>query len=435
MSTIIYDLDTITGGTDMEYINSSIDPTDSIDPTKESNELVFQILLGILLSSISVAGFCGNFLVVVAVIRTRTLNSVTDYFICSLACADLFVSVFIMPFAIATEILKGVWLFGVIFCSIWSSFDILCCTASIMNLCAISIDRYIAIIKPLTYREIVTPLRCWIAIAVVWILASSLAFSQLLWKSLVTEDAPPDVCIYTPDKSFRIYSTLTSFFIPMFITVVIYCRIIPVAFKQARKINNVQRSPSLGSTHSMSVNVHLSVQGSPDKNLERKQFRKAASVSSLIKQTLSPLRERSETYTSSGMKGKKPRIIENFALRRNESELTDSSSSIQAIGQPGNRGRGPITVSRKSRYKEWKVIKTLVMVVGVFFVCWLPFAITIAIEPFVPPLSPPMMSVFLWLGYFNSVSNPIIYVWLNRSYRRAFKKVLFGRRLRHDQES
>ena len=40
-----------------------------------------------------------------------------------------------MSFAIVTEILEGTWLFGKTFCSIWSSLDILHCSASIWNLC------------------------------------------------------------------------------------------------------------------------------------------------------------------------------------------------------------------------------------------------------------------------------------------------------------
>lgn len=51
----------------------------------------------------------------------------------------------------------------------WLTMDIWMCTASIYNLVAISIDRYIAIIKPLNYPMIVTKFRARIIVAVVWI--------------------------------------------------------------------------------------------------------------------------------------------------------------------------------------------------------------------------------------------------------------------------
>lgn len=45
------------------------------------------------------------------------------------------------------------WEFGRLFCELWISLDILLCTASILSLCAISIDRYLAITRPLAYSR------------------------------------------------------------------------------------------------------------------------------------------------------------------------------------------------------------------------------------------------------------------------------------------
>lgn len=42
----------------------------------------------------------GNVLVIMAVARERTLQTVTNYFIVSLALADLLVAVVVMPFAV-----------------------------------------------------------------------------------------------------------------------------------------------------------------------------------------------------------------------------------------------------------------------------------------------------------------------------------------------
>jgi dopamine D1-like receptor len=46
----------------------------------------------------------------------------------------------VMVFAVANA-LQGSWIFGDQFCDIWVAFDVMCCTASILNLCAISMDR------------------------------------------------------------------------------------------------------------------------------------------------------------------------------------------------------------------------------------------------------------------------------------------------------
>ena len=425
------------------HVTSTNFDDDSSDVKKQ---VILTVFLIFILSSIAIAGIFGNSLIVIAVCRTRTLRSVTDYFICSLASADLFVSFFIMPFAIVTEILEGTWLFGETFCSIWSSLDILCCTASIWNLCAISIDRYIAILKPLIYKEIVTPRKCAAGIAIVWTLSSLLAFSQLFWKYLISEELP-NMCIYAPDKSFRIYATLTAFFIPMSITLAIYCRIMPVAFKQARKIGNaefnVKRSPSNRSPSQTSNQILNVIQDknrtNHGENIQMSRSRDALYSLSSINQNFATMTNTSKIDSANGSpdlgtRAKRSVKIRKFLPRRHDSELSESMSTTSSIHESSLRGGASTSTLRKSRNKEWKIIKTLVMVVGIFFICWMPFAVVIAIEPFLKnPVSVQMMSVFLWLGYFNSVSNPVIYVWLNRNYRRAFKRVLFGRQ--HSQNS
>jgi len=67
---------------------------------------------------------------------------------------------------------------------------------------------------------------------------------------------------------------------------------------------------------------------------------------------------------------------------------------------------------------------------GSFVVCWLPFFILALVRPFCaercyyPPL---LVSVIGWLGYFNSLLNPVIYTVFNPDFRSAFRKILFGK--------
>jgi len=60
-----------------------------------------------------------------------------------------------MPLSLANE-LMGYWAFGDVLCQLWLSTDVLLCTASILNLCLISLDRYWSItrtIAPSTASE------------------------------------------------------------------------------------------------------------------------------------------------------------------------------------------------------------------------------------------------------------------------------------------
>lgn len=83
---------------------------------------------------------------------------------------------------VSTQVLDH-WVFGRIFCDIWAAVDVLCCTASIMSLCVISIDRYVGVRYPLQYPSIVTEKRALLAMLAVWILSIVISIGPLLgWK-------------------------------------------------------------------------------------------------------------------------------------------------------------------------------------------------------------------------------------------------------------
>ncbi|CAL8312501.1 unnamed protein product [Merluccius merluccius] len=84
----------------------------------------------------------GNVLVCVAVLRERSLQTTTNYLVVSLAVADLLVASLVMPWAVYLEVVGGAWLFSRLYCNVFVMLDVMMCTASILNLCAISIDRF-----------------------------------------------------------------------------------------------------------------------------------------------------------------------------------------------------------------------------------------------------------------------------------------------------
>ena len=51
------------------------------------------------------------------------------------------------------------WPFGAVWCRIWLAVDVWLCTASIFNLCAISLDRYVAISRPVKYPAVMSRAR------------------------------------------------------------------------------------------------------------------------------------------------------------------------------------------------------------------------------------------------------------------------------------
>ncbi|KAK3921420.1 5-hydroxytryptamine receptor 1, partial [Frankliniella fusca] len=95
-------------------------------------------------------------------------------------------------------------------------------------------------------------------------------------------------------------------------------------------------------------------------------------------------------------------------------------------------GVGVSTHTRKLRFlaKERKASTTLGIIMSAFIVCWLPFFVLALVRPFLRDQSTipaSVTSLFLWLGYANSLLNPIIYATLNRDFRRPFQQILYFR--------
>jgi len=84
------------------------------------------------------------------------------------------------------------WPFGEPWCRIWLAVDVWMCTASIYNLVAISIDRYIAVSRPVRYASLMSPSRAKLLIIAVWILSFVICFPPLIgWNGGHAADFSP----------------------------------------------------------------------------------------------------------------------------------------------------------------------------------------------------------------------------------------------------
>ncbi|XP_016139653.1 5-hydroxytryptamine receptor 7-like [Sinocyclocheilus grahami] len=224
---------------DVRFLNKMHDTTTTLPtPSFMDNETrcgepilsyghVEKVLIGGVLTLLTFLTICGNLLVVISVCFVKKLKQPSNYLIVSLAVADLSVAVVVMPFVSITDLIGGQWIFGRVFCNVFISMDVMCCTASIMTLCVISIDRYLGITKPLTY-----PVRqsgkCMAKIVLsVWLLSASITLPPLFgWAQNVNDD---NMCLISQDLGYTIYSTAVAFYIPMSVMLIMYYRIYRVA--------------------------------------------------------------------------------------------------------------------------------------------------------------------------------------------------------------
>jgi hypothetical protein len=182
----------------------------------------------------------GNILVILSVFTYRPLQSVQNIFIVSLALADTFVAVFVMPFHIIYQITDGKWLFGTLVCHFFLLLDILLCTSSTLHLCCIALDRYWAIKDSIRYAQKRTMRRVLIMIFITWFLSLFISLPVVIWNTKTvrsvseTTDSSTTVavtasseivCDIPTDKLYRFYSSSGTFFLPLIVMTFVYVRI------------------------------------------------------------------------------------------------------------------------------------------------------------------------------------------------------------------
>ncbi|XP_045455243.1 alpha-2C adrenergic receptor-like [Melitaea cinxia] len=140
------------------------------------------IIASVVVTVLMIMVVVGNMLVIIAIVTEKALKNIQNWFIASLAVSDFFLGLVIMPFSLANE-LMGYWIFGFWWCEIHSAMDVLLCTASIMNLCLISLDRYWSITQAVDYLKKRTPARAALMIAAVWLMSALVCIPPLLgWR-------------------------------------------------------------------------------------------------------------------------------------------------------------------------------------------------------------------------------------------------------------
>ncbi|XP_058501883.1 D(4) dopamine receptor-like [Solea solea] len=356
--------------------------------------LVFGVLLIVVI-------ICGNLLVCLSVFMEKALKTTTNYFIVSLAVADLMLAVLVLPLFVFSEFQDGVWTLSTTICDGLMTMDVMLCTASIFNLCAISIDRFIAVSIPLNYNRKHVDLRQTVLLSATWILALAVASPVIFGINNVPKRDPSECKLENDD--YVVYSSVCSFFIPCPIMLLLYCGM----FRGLRHWEEARKAK-----------LRNSIQA-----CRKLQEAAAASLPPLasLPPPLPPIIERELTDTPDEP-STFPSVEQPFHLSeyKDGPVQTVSFTEIRFNPEPQRRKRAKINS------RERKAMKVLPVVVGAFLFCWTPFFVLHTMRARCPDcdVPPALMSVVTWLGYVNSALNPVIYTIFNTEFRNFFKKFL-----------
>ncbi|KAM3607421.1 uncharacterized protein V6R79_007588 [Siganus canaliculatus] len=326
----------------------------------------------------------GNILVILAVSLEKKLQNATNYFLMSLAVADMLLGILVMPVSMVTILYDYGWPLPSDLCPIWIYLDVLFSTASIMHLCAISLDRYLGIRHPLHHSRLHSHTKARVKILAVWTISVGISMPipvlGLRDHSKVFKDGS---CLLT-DNSFVLVGSFVAFFVPLAIMVVSYFL----------TINALQHEATL------------------------------------CLDQLVPRPKWSATFTLSFLP---PPSLSSEKLFRRSLSREGGGGRGSVSGVPGG-GRGSVSGAlfgrrtMQSISNEQKASKVLGVVFFLFVVMWCPFFVTnvlvVACDPALcdAALMGGLLNVFVWVGYLSSAVNPLVYTLFNKTYRAAFRR-------------
>ncbi|XP_066936660.1 alpha-1A adrenergic receptor-like [Clytia hemisphaerica] len=173
-------------------------------------------------------GFPTNLIIIYLVLRRRRLRNPTNYFVCSLAVADVLVLIWLLIWVLGIHnILSTVEVKKFIIPTI----DIFLGVASIINVACVSADRGIAVVYPLRYEFILTKRRSVYAILFVWCYAFALLIAAFLRIRYQNETF----------YAVILYVGFMSYFVPVTIIVVSYSIIFLVIVRKLKSIRDLER--------------------------------------------------------------------------------------------------------------------------------------------------------------------------------------------------
>ncbi|XP_043858679.1 5-hydroxytryptamine receptor 2B [Dromiciops gliroides] len=325
----------------------------------------------------------GNILVILAVSLEKKLQYATNYFLMSLAVADLLVGLFVMPIALLTIMFEPVWPLPLALCPAWLFLDVLFSTASIMHLCAISVDRYIAIKKPIQASQYNSRATALIKITVVWLISIGIAIPIPI-KGIEAGVGDPNniTCVLTKERfsNFMLFGSLAAFFTPLAIMVVTYFLTIQALRKKAYLIKN---KPPQRFTWS----------------------------------TVSTVFQRDETPCSSPEKV----AMLDFSPKNKTVPNANDEMLIRRMSSVGKKSVQTIT-------NEQRASKVLGIVFFLFLFMWCPFFITnvtlASCDSCSQSTLQKLLEIFVWIGYVSSGVNPLVYTLFNKTFRDAFGRYI-----------
>uniref|UniRef100_A0AAN0LHF8 Thyrotropin-releasing hormone receptor n=1 Tax=Polyphagotarsonemus latus TaxID=1204166 RepID=A0AAN0LHF8_9ACAR len=336
---------------------------------------LYQVIGSLILSLIGIIGVLGNLMVIYVVFYIKSMQTPTNFYLASLAVADLLVLLSTIPFEITSSFIKSdAWLLGELACKLTIYVQYMSINGSAANIAAFTYERYTAICHPIKTQTFNKLQRAKKRILTIWIFVVNYNLSWFFITSVKKD----------PKKNTQHYLCIF-YIIPLILSFYMYTKIIKVLFKSSNFTNksNIQNKSS----------ISRSDQTDEFKNNE-------------INLVQNPLNKDVTTVKSSFDKDeKKNKLI--FMVKK------------QKTGQSNRR----ISNLSSQNFKTKQVVKLLILILSLFAILWLPYRLLVVYNSLVKE-----QYLDIWfllfcksLVFINSAINPILYNFISKKFRYQYK--------------
>ncbi|XP_075209508.1 adenosine receptor A2a [Parambassis ranga] len=220
----------------------NVSSTSFSSPSPPPNTFVISLNVPYMAAELVIAflSTVGNLLVCAAVGLNRKLRTVTNYFLVSLAVADICVGSIAIPCAILTDI--GLPRHNLYLCLLMLSVLIMFTQSSIFSLLAVAVERYVAIFMPFRYQALMTSRNAVLVILATWLLAFLIGLVPLMGWHKTPPDSGYCFFVLVVDMTYMVYFNFFACVLtPLVIMFLIYAQIFLTVKRQVRRIASEQR--------------------------------------------------------------------------------------------------------------------------------------------------------------------------------------------------
>ncbi|KAM9376086.1 muscarinic acetylcholine receptor M2-like [Pholidichthys leucotaenia] len=409
------------------------------------------VLIILVASSLSLITVIGNILVMLSIKVNRNLQTVNNYFLFSLAIADLIIGICSMNLY-TVYIVIGYWPLGAVVCDLWLAVDYVVSNASVMNLLIISFDRYFCVTKPLSYPVRRSTKMAGLMIAAGWVLSFILwAPAILFWQFIVGgRTVPPDQCYiqFFSNPVVTFGTAIAAFYLPVAIMICLYWRISKASRSRMRRDSRKTSGTSLGEGHSHSQEEGGDNNGTTSKKAQEESGQDKEKLvlqqqnggGSCKKESPNQLDLASDHILASTSKDSMAPASSRKSSVAGKSQ-TDSQSRRNSMADAQSlvtKTLFKVTVLRTASEnavakwkrkgissREKKVTRTIMAILVAFVITWTPYNVMVLINTFCAICIPnSLWTIGYWLCYINSTVNPACYALCNATFKNTFKHLL-----------